>query len=243
MEEIPSYYSILIPEIRYSKELNDKEKLLYSEITALSNKNGYCYASNKYFAELYDVTPVWISKCINHLKELGFIDVEIIKNENNNAIEKRIIKIGGIKEKFNRGIKQNFNRGIKEKFKDNNINMNNININIYDLVEEGFGRTLNGIEYEEISKWPDTELTRYAIKQAILSGGRSVKYIQTILNSYKAKGILSVDDAINNEEKHKNKTQNVPKWFDMEIKNEERDLTDEEQKIYEDITGHPYKKV
>lgn len=214
MEEIPSYYSILIPEIRYNKELNDKEKLLYSEITALSNKNGYCYASNKYFAELYDVTPVWISKCINHLKELGFIDIEIIKNENNNAIEKRIIRLGGIKEKFKGGIKENFNRGIKEKFKDNNINMNNTSINIYEYVEEGLGRTLNGIEYEEISKWDDNELTRYAIKKAILSGGRSIRYIQTILNSYKAKGIMSVEDAIKSEGK---KNDNTPNWFNQDL--------------------------
>lgn len=122
----------------------------------------------------------------------------------------------------------------------NNTINNKNNNNIFSLVEEGFGRTLNGIEYEEISKWPDTELTRYAIKQAILSGGRSVKYIQTILNSYKAKGILTIDDAIKNESKYKNKTQNVPDWFDKKIENEERELTDEERKIYEDITGCPY---
>ena len=230
MEERPSYYSILIPEIRYNKELNDKEKLLYSEITALSNKYGYCYATNKYFAELYDVTPIWISKCINHLKELGFIDIEIIKNDNNNAIEKRIIKLGGIKEKFNRGIEENFNRGIKEKFKENNINMNNININIYDLVEDALGRTLNGIEYEEISKWPDTELTRYAIKQASLNGGRSIRYIQTILNSYKAKGILSVEDAIRCEGKRKG---NTPDWFNQEQNYEK--ATDDEIKELEDL--------
>ena len=217
MEKIPNYYSILIPEIRYNKELSDKEKLLYSEITALSNKNGYCFASNKYFAELYDVTPIWISKCINHLKELGFIDIELIKNEDNNAIDKRIIKLGvlnnnliGIKEKFNRGIKEKFNRPIKEKFKDNNINNNNININIYDYVEEGLGRTLNGIEYEEISKWEDNDLTRYAIKKAILNGGRNIRYIQAILNSYKAKGILTVEDAIKDETKRK---KDIPNWL------------------------------
>ena len=46
MEERPSYYSIITADVRYDKSLKDKAKLLYSEITALANKNGYCYASN-----------------------------------------------------------------------------------------------------------------------------------------------------------------------------------------------------
>jgi len=48
----PNYYSILNADIRYNKNITDSEKILYSEITALSNKNGFCHASNKYFADL-----------------------------------------------------------------------------------------------------------------------------------------------------------------------------------------------
>ena len=43
-----SYYSILPATVRYNEQLKPNEKLLYSEITALANKNGYCYAKNKY---------------------------------------------------------------------------------------------------------------------------------------------------------------------------------------------------
>ena len=61
MEEKPSYYAIIPANVRYDKNLKANEKLMYGEITALSKKNGICYASNNYFAKLYDVTPQAIS--------------------------------------------------------------------------------------------------------------------------------------------------------------------------------------
>ena len=45
------YYSIIPATILYNKELKANEKLLYTIITSLSNKEGYCFSSNKYLAE------------------------------------------------------------------------------------------------------------------------------------------------------------------------------------------------
>ncbi len=53
--EDPNYWAILPANVRYDKELAANEKILYAEITALSNKYGFCFAKNKYFAELYGV--------------------------------------------------------------------------------------------------------------------------------------------------------------------------------------------
>ena len=65
--EQPNYYSILTADVRYDKELTPNAKLLYSEITALSNKTGACWASNGYFAELYNVSKITISRWVNQL--------------------------------------------------------------------------------------------------------------------------------------------------------------------------------
>jgi biotin operon repressor len=78
----PNYFSILPANVRYAK-IPDRAKLLFSEITALSNKEGYCWASNQYFAELYGCSMQAISKQINTLKASGFIRVFIDSSAGN----------------------------------------------------------------------------------------------------------------------------------------------------------------
>ena len=78
-KEQPNYYAIIPATVRYDTNLKYTEKLLYGEITALSNKNGYCYAQNKYFADLYNVTAVSVSRWISHLQQLGYIKTEVIR--------------------------------------------------------------------------------------------------------------------------------------------------------------------
>ena len=52
--EKPNYYAILSAEVRYDNNLRPNTKLLYAEITALSNTTGECFATNKYFSNLYN---------------------------------------------------------------------------------------------------------------------------------------------------------------------------------------------
>ncbi|MCI9245715.1 MAG: helix-turn-helix domain-containing protein [Clostridia bacterium] len=85
-----SYYSIIPATIRYDNKLKSAEKLLYGEITSLTNRLGYCFASNKYFASLYDVTNHTASQWISHLEKLGYIQIELIKNDKKEIIERRI---------------------------------------------------------------------------------------------------------------------------------------------------------
>ena len=127
MEEKPNFYAIIPANIRYA-DITPNAKLLYGEITALSSKEGFCFASNQYFSDLYKVSKVSISKWIKELIDNKFIESEIIYKQGSKEILNRYLRIvyDPIKEKFNTPIKEKFNTPIKEKFKDNNTYINNI---------------------------------------------------------------------------------------------------------------------
>jgi hypothetical protein len=132
MEESPNYYGILPASVRYCKGLTPNAKILYTELTALTNKNGYCHASNNYFAELYNVSDRSISQWFKELSKFGFIEIQIVKN---NSGTFRKIFLTGMKESSNGGMKisstpyeENFytKEYYKEEYTSNNIINNNI---------------------------------------------------------------------------------------------------------------------
>ena len=80
MTEKPNYFAILPACVRYAK-IPAIAKILFAEITALSNKNGFCNASNSYFSELYETTNRTISKNFQILENKGFIKLEIERSQ------------------------------------------------------------------------------------------------------------------------------------------------------------------
>jgi hypothetical protein len=118
---IPNYYAILSAEVRYDNNLRANVKLLYAEITALCNMNGECFATNKYFAKLYNKSKGAISGWISELVKYGYIKVEYTYKEGSKEIEHRYIKIlkGGISEN---------NNGLLKKTLRNNTTNTNTNI-------------------------------------------------------------------------------------------------------------------
>lgn len=73
----PTFYAIIPANVRYCKGLKANAKLLYGEITALCNKDGFCWAENSYFAQLYEVSEETISRWISDLKRFGFIFISV----------------------------------------------------------------------------------------------------------------------------------------------------------------------
>ena len=114
-----AYYSIIPADVRYDENLTANAKLLYGEITALCNERGYCWATNDYFAGLYKVSKVSISKWISSLISAGYIESELEYREGTKEILNRYLRI------VKYPIKEKLNTPIKEKFKDNNTDINN----------------------------------------------------------------------------------------------------------------------
>ena len=143
MNEKPTYYAIIPANVRYS-DLKPNAKLLYGEITALSNKLGFCFASNNYFAQLYNVNKNTISSWITDLKKEGFITVKI-ERDLRNVITKRCI-----------GITKKMDTPIHEITKYNNTSINITSNNI--SKREGF---VNHVMYFDYPKQMKQEFIDY----------------------------------------------------------------------------------
>ena len=81
MNDTPSvsYLAYIPAQVRYHDTLSANAKIFYAEITALSGKFGYCFASNAYFAEQFKMSDRTVSRLIRELEELHFITVKIVK--------------------------------------------------------------------------------------------------------------------------------------------------------------------
>jgi hypothetical protein len=77
-QEKPNYYGIIPASVRYDQDISSSSKLFYAEISALANVKGICWASNKYFANLYGVQPTRISVWVKELETKGYIRTKTI---------------------------------------------------------------------------------------------------------------------------------------------------------------------
>ncbi len=93
------------------------------------------------------------------------------------------------------------------------------NKDIYAMFENELGRTLSSFEYEMINKWIEKgvseETIKSALKEAVLNGVRSFKYIDKIVYEWSKKGIKS---KIKEEQQKEEKTEDDSildfEWFD-----------------------------
>lgn len=92
MDERRSYYAVIPSNVRYDANLVPNAKLLYGEITALCNDKGYCWATNKYFADLYGTSVRTVQNWISSLEECGHIRTNLVSDQ---LGSKRFISIAG----------------------------------------------------------------------------------------------------------------------------------------------------
>ncbi|QDP49764.1 MAG: hypothetical protein Unbinned6284contig1004_33 [Prokaryotic dsDNA virus sp.] len=122
--EKPTYYGIMPANVRYDRNITSSAKLLYVEITALTNMNGKCTASSNYFADLYGVSRVTIQKWLKELEKNQYINREVIYKQGSKEIDTRYITI------VNNPCKEKLTTPSKEKLTDNNTAKADNNINI-----------------------------------------------------------------------------------------------------------------
>lgn len=89
-EQQPTYMAWLPAQVRYDANLKPNAKLLFGEITAMSNVNGYCWATNRYFSERFSVDKTTISRWVSQLADKGYIRLKIIKDSKGAVKQRRI---------------------------------------------------------------------------------------------------------------------------------------------------------
>ena len=168
--EKPNFYGIMPADVRYDKNLKPMEKILYTELTALANKEGYCFATNSYFAELYEVNKKTVSGWVSNLEKQGYVKIVLIyKKGTKEIIERRIYinqkvtpinenvdtyekKDVGVSTKSSIGYPQKSGDPIHEKVEDNNTSINNKINNIYLYKGKEFEKAFSDFKIMRIGK-------------------------------------------------------------------------------------------
>ena len=88
----------------------------------------------------------------------------------------------------------------------NSIDKNSLLItttkDIYNYIEENFGRTISPIEIEKIDEWLslyEPEIIKHAISIATLNNKRTFNYVNGILNNWKTAGYKTLQEIKDNE--------------------------------------------
>lgn len=217
-------YSICFNRWALDKEIKNELNLLLI-ISSLCAREGYCYASNKYLAELFNITEISISNKIKKLEKENYIEIEY---------EKRGCEVISRKIRLKNILIDDYKKiipTIKKDFKDNNISNNNTsNNNIYikhgtykrvKLTEKEYTRLINEFGKDFIDK--QIEL----LDEYIQSNNNKNKY--TDFNLVLRKSIR------NNWFNNNKKQEIIPEWFEKKI--EENKLTEEQERMLKYVNG------
>lgn len=191
MEMHVGYYAIIPASVRYDSRLRPNEKLMYGEITALSNKHGYCFATNEYFAKLYGVSINSVSIWISNLQKFGYITREIVTSDKGKITGRKIFINGSTAEisiqkkldtpkKVGVGIQKKLDTSIQKKLEHNNTSVNTTRINnIYSAFEAAWKIYPSKRGKSQISKSKKEEIQKLGEEQILLAVKRYMQDVET----------------------------------------------------------------
>lgn len=176
-EHRQSYYCVIPWKLLTDKSIPSTAKLLYGEISALSNREGYCWATNDHFAETLDIkNPTNISVFIRKLKESNYIYVEIEEGY------KRKIWLqppkGGVIKKSKGGYSKTC-EGVIKKDKGYILDNNILDNNIYNNINKE--KTISIVK----EKYPLSAITEEDINEIAVQYHTSIGYVKLQLEKLK----------------------------------------------------------
>lgn len=149
-ERKPAFWAVIPASVLFSDDLRPNAKLLYGVVTLLQESSGYCYASNRYLANLFGLQPETITGLLNNLVEAGLIATDVVRNPlTNEVLQRRIWTVAqmpaiippspknigeGSSKKIGEPSPKNFGDPPRKKSEENNTSNNNTSNNIPPIV-------------------------------------------------------------------------------------------------------------
>jgi len=239
-EQLKSYYAIIPANVRYDPDLTPNAKLLYGEITALTNEKGYCWATNKYFANLYKCTPQAISKWTKILEKKNYITIKYVYKDNSKEIDQRIIclvdKVSTNVNRVSTNVSEastNNEEGYQQKVKENNTSSNNTFNNTYYSNKELNDLFIDFLKMRKQLRAVNSERAINSLIKTLSQYDDAIKYKMienSITNSWK--GVFPIKENKGYQQKPV-REEEVPKWIKQDTKKEE--MTADEQAEMEEL--------
>lgn len=214
-------YAICMNQWALDKDIKNELGLLLI-ISSLCAEKGYCYASNKYFTELFDIPEENISRKIKKLEEKGYITIEYERV--GCQIKKRYIRL----TKISTVDCQKYQSTIDENVKENITSINITSINNKEIKKKAYGRYKRiKLQDQEYTKLVEQYGKEYIDNQIQLLDN----YVESNNNKNKYSNFYLVLLKSIKNEWFKNKQ--LPEWFNQEIEKEK--ITPEEEQLLQDL--------
>lgn len=192
---IPGYLLINMKELR----LEFKELLFLSVVINELDNNLF---NVPYLEKRLNLETPYIMEIVSSLCDKKLIEIEVKEVE---GTLEEVINLDTIYSKI---LLNNIEEAVSDDSK------------IYDLLEKELGRVLSPIEYELVSDWITSgiseELIKEALKEAVLNGVSSLKYIDKILGNWTKKGYKKKIDIKKGNRKEKEVTIPDIDWLDLD---------------------------
>jgi len=216
-EKIINGYSICFNEWALDKTIKSELGLLLI-ISGLCAERGYCFASNEYFSNLFDVDEVTISRKLKKLEKKSYI--KIMYSRNGYRVENREIRLTKMSPPINKNVNGAINKNVKYNNTSNNITIINNTSNNKELVFP-----FDSNEFLETWKlWKDYRKEIKKPIKGIISEQSQLQKLSKISNGDQQTAIEIINQSISNN------------WQGLfEIKKQKSNSTDVAMKLIQDI--------